>query len=61
MGNRAGSFMLDRLNIDAETPLHISVEGTQITPVSLERRAKFEAAMKGTMEKYADVFKRLAE
>jgi antitoxin MazE len=55
--------ILDLLKIDAETPLEITTDGKRlmIAPVDPQRRRKFEAALKDTMEKYDGMLKRLAE
>jgi antitoxin MazE len=56
--------ILDRLGIDAETPLEISTDGSGllISPVhDDERRKKFEQAVAEVNRKYGKVFKRLAE
>ena len=54
--------LLKQLGIDADTILEISTDGRRlmIAPADPQRRAKFEAAVKQSMEKYASVFKRLA-
>jgi antitoxin MazE len=55
--------ILELLKIDAETPLSISTDGRCliIAPADPRRRKKFEAALANTLDKYHDVFKRLAE
>jgi antitoxin component of MazEF toxin-antitoxin module len=56
-------LILDRLNINEETPLSIKIDGRNlvVSPIMGERRAKFEAAMNDTFAKYHEMFKRLAE
>lgn len=55
--------VLDLLNIDAETPLEISTDGSllMITPVRDEkRRRQFQDALEKTNTRYRHVLKRLA-
>jgi antitoxin component of MazEF toxin-antitoxin module len=56
--------ILDRMGIDAETELEISVEGNAliVTPLGdAERRKKFRDALEKVTLQYDKVFKRLAE
>ena len=56
--------VLELLEIDANTPLHISTDGKclVITPVRDEEREKrFKAALAEGNEKYAKMLKNLAE
>ena len=56
--------VLDLLEIDAETPLSISTDGTAlvVTPVrDPERRQAFLDAMRETNRRYRGAFRRLAE
>jgi antitoxin MazE len=56
--------VLELLNIDDQTPLEISTDGTilLISPVKdEERRRKFHEALKKTNIKYGKVLKRLAD
>jgi len=56
--------VLDLLEIDAETPLSITTDGTAlvVTPVrDPERRQAFLDAMRATNRRYSDAFRRLAE
>jgi antitoxin MazE len=55
--------ILELLNIDSDTPLEISTDGTAlvVAPVrDAKRRAKFEAALKKTNRKYGRALKKLA-
>ncbi len=56
--------LLERLGIDAGTPLEISTDG-RVVVISPVRGAKREAKLKATMERahqrYAGVFRKLAE
>ena len=55
--------VIDLLNIDAETPLEISTDGSilLITPVRDEKRRKqFKAALEKTNARYGRTLKRLA-
>jgi antitoxin component of MazEF toxin-antitoxin module len=55
--------VLDLLNIDSETPLEISTDGSllMITPVRDEnRRLQFQDALEKTNTRYRRVLKRLA-
>jgi len=54
--------VLALLNIDGDTPLEISTDGTAlvVAPVrDAKRRAKFEAALKKTNRKYGRALKKL--
>ncbi len=56
--------LLERTGIDAETPLEVSTDGEVIviSPVRSSRRtAKLKRVMEKAHERYAGVFKRLAE
>ena len=56
--------VLELLNIDAETPLEISTDGTTllISPVhDPKRRKKFQKALAKTNRRYARALKKLAE
>jgi antitoxin component of MazEF toxin-antitoxin module len=56
--------ILDILKIDDETPLEITTDGKRLVIAPAEpsdRRKKLEAANKFLHEKYADVFRKLAE
>jgi antitoxin component of MazEF toxin-antitoxin module len=56
--------VLDATGIDAETTLEVSTDGDVIvvTPVRPKKRAaKLRAALEDINERYAGVFKRLAE
>ena len=55
--------ILDLLKIDADTPLEVTTDGRSliVSPASAEGRAKFEAALRDTMQKYPKMLKRLAE
>jgi antitoxin MazE len=56
--------VLELLNIDDQTPLEISTDGTMllISPVRDEkRRLQFQKAVEKTNAKYGRVLKRLAE
>jgi len=56
--------LLDRLNIDADTPLDVSTDGEVlvVSPVrDRKRRKDFEAALKKVNEKYGRALKRLAD
>lgn len=56
--------LLDRLGIDASTPLEVSSDG-QVVVISPVRGRKRDAKLKETMarahERYAGVFRKLAE
>jgi antitoxin MazE len=55
--------VIDLLNIDTETPLEISTDGSSllITPVRDEkRRQQFQAALDKTNARYGSALKRLA-
>ncbi len=55
--------VLELLNIDGDTPLEISTDGStlMVAPVrDAKRRAKFKAALKKTNRKYGRALKRLA-
>jgi antitoxin component of MazEF toxin-antitoxin module len=56
--------LLEQLDIDADTPLEISTDGQVlvISPVRSKRRqAQIKAALDQLDERYAGVFRRLAE
>jgi len=56
--------LLEATGIDAETPLEISTDGDVIviSPVrNVDRTAKLERGVKRINERYAGVFRRLAE
>jgi hypothetical protein len=55
--------ILELLNIDADTPLSITTDGTSliIAPADPKRRKKFEAALADTIAKYPAMLKRLGE
>jgi len=56
--------ILDILKIDDETPLEITTDGKRLVIAPAEpsdRRKKFEAVNKLVHQRYADVFKKLAE
>jgi antitoxin component of MazEF toxin-antitoxin module len=56
--------LLDLLDIDAETPLKVSVEGRRliVEPLSdAERSERFEKVLKKTGRRNAELFKRLAK
>jgi antitoxin MazE len=56
--------LLEAARIDADTPLEISTDGDVIviTPVrDGKRAAKFKAGVEAINERYAGVFRRLAE
>lgn len=56
--------MLDRLGIDAATPLEVTTDGTNVilAPVRDEaRRAAFEEALERANRRFAPALKKLAE
>lgn len=56
--------ILELLNIDADTPLSVSTDGTSLvlSPLSGdERREAFSKALEKTNRKYGKVLKKLAE
>ncbi len=56
--------LLEATHIDAETPLEVSTDGDVIVITPLrqeERREKLERGVEKIHEKYAGVFRRLAE
>ena len=55
--------ILELLKIDADTPLEVTTDGTSlvISPASVDRQAKFRAAMEDTLTKYPNMLKRLAQ
>ena len=56
--------VLDLLEIDDQTPLHISTDGKVliVAPVrDEERRRQFQAALEKTNQRYGRAFKRLAD
>lgn len=55
--------ILELLKIDADTPLEVTTDGTSlvISPASVDRQAKFRAAMDDTLAKYPNMLKRLAQ
>jgi antitoxin MazE len=55
--------ILELLNIDADTPLSITTDGTSliIAPADPKRAKKLDTAKKKVMAEWKDVFKRLAE
>ncbi len=56
--------LMDLMDIDAETPLKVTVEGRRliVEPLSeADRSARFEKVLKKTGRKNAELFKRLAK
>jgi hypothetical protein len=56
--------ILDRIGVDEDTPLEISIVGDAIlvTPIrDTERQKQFETALESANERYGDAFKRLAQ
>ena len=55
--------ILELLNIDADTPLSITTDGTRliVAPADAKRATKMDAARAKVMAEWKDVFKRLAE
>ncbi|REJ89379.1 MAG: AbrB/MazE/SpoVT family DNA-binding domain-containing protein [Planctomycetota bacterium] len=56
--------ILELLGIDADTPLEVTTDGTnlKVSPVTdVNRREKFQAALAKTNRKYGKVLKKLAE
>jgi antitoxin MazE len=56
--------MLERLNIDPQTPLEVATDGQTliIAPArDAERRARFEAALEKANREYGRALKKLAE
>jgi antitoxin component of MazEF toxin-antitoxin module len=55
--------ILDMLGISADTPLQITTDGKSIfvSPVDVDRHAKFRAAAEETFRRYPNMLKRLAQ
>jgi antitoxin component of MazEF toxin-antitoxin module len=55
--------MLERLKIEADTPLEISTDGNRliVVPADPQRRTAFEAALADTLAKYPNMLKRPGE
>jgi antitoxin MazE len=55
--------ILDLLQIEPKTPLNVSTDGRTlfVSPTNPAVRKKFEAAVKDTLKRYPNMFKRLAE
>lgn len=56
--------IMDLLRIQPETPLEISTDGTALIvrpAVDREHRAKVDAAISESTQRYGDAFRRLAE